>query len=95
MANLPAGYPHGVSDDDIRRVLGELADDIYRSGGNINTTLQLGPLVSAGQMELLARDSRNHLGQLASAIETFRSSSEKASDVLIRLTIVLVVVTVC
>jgi hypothetical protein len=83
MTNLPAGYPHHVSDDEILRVLTELAHDIHSAGANINTTLQLGPLVSAGQNELNARLARR-------AAE----ASDRASRRLIFLTWVLVVLTI-
>ena len=94
MATIPPGYPHSVSDDEILRVLSELANDIFQAGANINTTLQLGPLVSAGQNELATRNMKRGMDELRSAVDTFRASSHRASTTLIVLTAVLVVLTI-
>ncbi len=91
--NLPDGYPHRVPDEEILRVLGELADDIYRSGADINVMLQLGPLFHVGQSELNSRNAKRGSEELRDVIETFRTASDRASNRLIILTGVLVALT--
>jgi hypothetical protein len=83
MTELPAGYPHRLSDDEILQVLAELADDIFRAAADINVTLQLGPLVTAGQNELNARIARRAI-----------KASDRTARRLIFLTWLLVVLTV-
>jgi hypothetical protein len=94
MANIPANYPHGSSDEQILQALSELANDVVQSGANINTVLRLGPLISVGQTELQTRQAKRLAEQLHGAVETFRTSSDKASRTLIDLTRTLVVLTV-
>ncbi len=55
MATIPANYPYGSTDEQIQQAVKELSDDIVNSAANINTVLQLAPLVQLGQNELQKR----------------------------------------
>jgi hypothetical protein len=94
VASLPPNFPHGASDEEILEALESLGTDLLASGGNINSVLQLTPLVTIGQNELQSRQAKRSGDQLHAAIETFRTSSDHASRTLIRLTWVLVVLTI-
>jgi hypothetical protein len=52
---MPANYPLGCSDEEISEVISQMAQIMIDSGGNINQTLRLGPMISAGQIELQRR----------------------------------------
>lgn len=91
--NIPLNYPHGCTDEQILLVLQDINTELLRCGANVNDVLQLGPLITIGQTELQARISNRNSKELQAAIGTFKSSSDKASLVLIVLTGVIVVLT--
>ena len=55
MANIPKNYPSGSTDEEIYQAIKELSADVLNSGANINTVLQLTPVVNLGQNELQKR----------------------------------------
>lgn len=55
MATIPTNYPYESTDEQIQQAVKELSDDIVKSGANVNTVLQLAPLVQLGQNELQKR----------------------------------------
>lgn len=91
--NIPLNYPHGCTDEQILLALQAINTELLRRGANVNDVLQLGPLITIGQTELQARIANRSSQELQTAIGTFKSSSNKASLVLIVLTGVLVVLT--
>src|SRR6266511_3053617 len=96
MATIPGNYPHGSTDDEILQVMQDVTGDLARGGFDINHVLRMSPLITVGQNEMQARIARRSSEELQSAINTFRTSSDKASSTLIRvaLTIALVVLTI-
>src|SRR5262245_25843489 len=48
---IPANYPGGCSDEELQHTIEALSQAVVQSGANINTVLQLVPLVQAGQNE--------------------------------------------
>ena len=55
MATIPTNYPYESTDEQIQQAVKELSDDIVKSEANVNTVLQLAPLVQLGQNELQKR----------------------------------------
>ena len=55
MANISKNYPSGSTDGQIYQVIKELSEEVLNSGANINTVLQLTPLINLGQNELQKR----------------------------------------
>lgn len=55
MATIPTNYPGGSTDEQIQQAIKELSEDIVKSSANINTVLQVAPLVQLGQNELQKR----------------------------------------
>jgi hypothetical protein len=45
MANLYPNFPVDCSDEDLKRALKEYSEEIYNKRANINTVLQLSPLI--------------------------------------------------
>lgn len=56
--NLPANYPYGCSEAQISKSLREYADQIIASDAQINTVLQLTPLIVIGNTELQSRQTK-------------------------------------
>ena len=92
--NIPSNYPHGCTDEQILLTLQAISTELLRRGASANDVLQLGPLISIGQSELQARLATRSSQELQIAIGTFKRSSDKASLVLIVLTMVLVLLTI-
>ncbi|HMD46469.1 MAG TPA: hypothetical protein VKG43_09935 [Acidimicrobiales bacterium] len=96
---LPAGYPHRLSDDELRAALVELSEQL--NGADINDTVRLSPLITAGQLELEGRlndraatNLQSAILQLHDAVQDFKSSSKTTSYRLIAVTWILVGLTV-
>ncbi len=53
--NVPTNYPHGSSDEELKETMTAFSTAILTGGVNINTVLQLSPLIQAGQNELTHR----------------------------------------
>lgn len=88
MATLPAGYPHECTDEQIRSTIASLSQDIV-NGPNINTVLQLSPLISLGQNELqrrLVEKMQRETITLKEITSKGASSSNESSKISIRLT---------
>ena len=58
MAHIHKDYPEGQSNKELRNTIKEYADDIFKSKGNINTVLQLSPLLQLGRDELQSRQGK-------------------------------------
>ena len=55
MATIPTNYPSDSTDEQIYQVIKELSGEVLNTGANINTVLQLTPLINLGQNELQKR----------------------------------------
>lgn len=93
LPTVPDGYPHSLTEDELREALTTLVDEFRAANFSENSSFQYGPLLTVGQVELEARITTSATDALGNAIDTFRRSSENASRTLNRLTGVLVVLT--
>lgn len=55
MPNVYDGYPEKKTDKEIKVILKEYTDEIFKSRADINTVLQWTPLIQLGQAELQGR----------------------------------------
>jgi hypothetical protein len=55
--NMPENYPYGSDEKEISSALRGYADEIIASGGDVNTVLQLAPLIVIGHTELQSRQT--------------------------------------
>ncbi len=58
MANLYQGYPSKIETKKLKRIINEYTEELYASRANINTVIQLSPLIQLGQSELQGRQNR-------------------------------------
>lgn len=58
MAKLYKEYPHGCSDKQISKAIEDYANEITTSEGDLNTVLQLTPLMVVGHAELQSRQTK-------------------------------------
>ena len=63
MATIPANYPDGSSDNEIKTAIREMQDDLASAKYSINAVLQFSPLINLGQFELERRQSTAILKQ--------------------------------
>ena len=98
---VPSNYPRGCSDAQILETVQAVSAELLRQGAQVNAVLRLSPLITIGQLELQARladrssrELSDAMGQLRSAVDEFKNSSDRASGVLIWLTGILVLLTV-
>ena len=82
MAEILNNYPTGCTEEQINQIVKELSSSIVTSGGNINSVMQLAPLVQLGQNELQKR-----------IIEKSVRNSERAANIAVGLSIFSVLLT--
>ncbi len=80
MTNIPSNYPNGCTNEQIISSISDLSKDILDSNANINTVLQLSPIISLGQLELHTRilnDSKSITKNLHDEVKRLVESSER------------------
>ena len=97
MASIPTNYPSESTDGEINSVIKELSLEIVNSGGNINTVMQLSPIISLGQTEMQKRildGNRSVTSELHAEVKRQSESSERNEKASKRISLAAIILSV-